>query len=89
MIFSETVVVCDSCSQLNEYMKLYEYQRSFIDLGPNLLRFRWSSGLYLLLPLDDIPEISRLLLASIAEQARLSLTVDSMLIDVILKNSRL
>ena len=25
------------CSQLNEYMKLYEYQRSriFIDLGPN------------------------------------------------------
>ena len=26
------------CSQLTEYMKLYEYQRSrsFIDLGPNL-----------------------------------------------------
>ena len=24
------------CSQLNEYIKLYEYQRSFIDLGPNL-----------------------------------------------------
>ena len=39
--FSETNVVCDikvcRCSQLNEYMKLYEYQRSrsFIDLGPN------------------------------------------------------
>ena len=39
--FSETVVVGDikvgRCSQLNEYMKLYEYQRSgsFIDLGPN------------------------------------------------------
>ena len=41
MDFSETVVVCDinvgRCSQLNEYMKLYEYQRSrsFIDRGPN------------------------------------------------------
>ena len=40
MDFSETVVVYDikigRCSQLNEYMKLYEYQRSrsFIDLGP-------------------------------------------------------
>ena len=40
--FSETIVVYDikvgSCSQLNEYMKLYEYQRSrsFIDFGPNL-----------------------------------------------------
>ena len=40
--FSETIVVCDHkvnrCSQLNEYMKLYEYQRSrsFTDLGPNL-----------------------------------------------------
>ena len=40
-IFSETVVVYDikigRCSQLNEYMKLYEYQRSrsIIDLGPN------------------------------------------------------
>ena len=39
--FSETIVVCDGnvgrCSQLNEYVKLYEYQRSksFIDLGPN------------------------------------------------------
>ena len=38
---SETIIVCDirvcRCSQLNEYMKLYEYQRSrsFIDLGPN------------------------------------------------------
>ena len=41
MDFSETVVVYDikvgRCSQLNEYMKLYEYQwsRSFTDLGPN------------------------------------------------------
>ena len=41
MDFSETIVVCnikvDRCSQINEYMKLYEYQRSrpFIDLGPN------------------------------------------------------
>ena len=42
MDFSETIVVCDHkvnrCSQLNEFMKLYEYQRSrsFTDLGPNL-----------------------------------------------------
>ena len=40
--FSETIVVCDikvnRCSQLNNYMKLYEYQRSrsCVDLGPNL-----------------------------------------------------
>ena len=40
--FSETIVVYDikvgRCSQLNEYMKLYEYQRSrsLIELGPNL-----------------------------------------------------
>ena len=39
--FSEIIVVYDikvgRCSQLNEYMKLYQYQRSrsFIDLGPN------------------------------------------------------
>ena len=39
--FSETTVVYDikvgRCSQLNEYMNLYEYQRSrsFSDLGPN------------------------------------------------------
>ena len=39
MDFSETIVVYDIkagiCSQLNEYMKLYEYQmsRSLIDLG--------------------------------------------------------
>ena len=39
--FSETIVVyyikVGRCSQLNEYMKLYEYQRSrsFIDLEPN------------------------------------------------------
>ena len=42
MDFSETIVVHDikvgRCSQLNEYMKLYEYQRSrsLIDLGSNL-----------------------------------------------------
>ena len=42
MDFTETIVVYDikvgRCCQLNEYMKLYEYQRSgsFIDLGPNL-----------------------------------------------------
>ena len=42
MDFLETIVVCDHkvnrCSQLNEYMKLYECQRSrsFTDLGPNL-----------------------------------------------------
>ena len=42
MDFSETIVVYDikigRYSQLNEYMKLYEYQRSrsFTDLGPNL-----------------------------------------------------
>ena len=41
MDFSENIVVYDikvgRCSQLNEYTKLYEYQRSrsFIDLGPN------------------------------------------------------
>ena len=41
MDFSETIVVYDikvgRCSQLIEYMKLYEYQRSrsSIDLGPN------------------------------------------------------
>ena len=38
---SEIILVCDikvdRCNQLNEYMKLYEYQRtrSFVDLGPN------------------------------------------------------
>ena len=42
MGFSETIVVCDvkvgRCSQLNEYTKLYEYQRSrsLTDFGPNL-----------------------------------------------------
>ena len=41
IFFSETIVVRDikvgRCSQLNEYTKLCEYQRSrsFIDLGPN------------------------------------------------------
>ena len=42
MDFSETIVVydikVDRCSELNVYMKFYDYQRSrsFIDLGPNL-----------------------------------------------------
>ena len=42
MDLSETIVVydikVDRCSQLNDYMKLYEYQRSrsIIDLGPNI-----------------------------------------------------
>ena len=42
MDFSETIVVYDIkvgiYNQLNEYMKLYEYQRSrsLIDIGPNL-----------------------------------------------------
>ena len=41
MDFSETIVVYDievgRCSQLGEYTKLYEYQRSrsFIDVGPD------------------------------------------------------
>ena len=45
MDFSETVVVYDikvgRCSQLNEYMNLYEYQRSrsFIDRHPRSLIF--------------------------------------------------
>ena len=45
MDFSGTTVVCDvkvgRCSQLNEYMNLYEYQRprSLIDLGARLLTF--------------------------------------------------
>ena len=40
MDFSEIIVVYDikvgGCSELNEYMQLYEQQRS-IDLGPNYL----------------------------------------------------
>ena len=45
MDFSEAIVVCDikvgRCSHLNEYMNLYEYQRSrsFIDLHPRSLKF--------------------------------------------------
>ena len=45
MDFSETVIVCDikvsRCSQLDECMILYEYQRSraFIDIRPRSLRF--------------------------------------------------
>ena len=53
MNFSETIVVYDvkvgRCSQLNDYMKLYEYQRSrsFIDLGPRSLRFNIFKFLFL------------------------------------------
>ena len=49
MDFSETIVVYDvkvgRCSLLNEYMNLYEYQRSrsFIDLHPRSLRFTFSN----------------------------------------------
>ena len=45
MAFSETIVVNDikvrRCSQLNEYMNLYEYQwsRSFVDVRRRSLRF--------------------------------------------------
>ena len=53
MDISETIVVYDvkvgRCSQLNEYMDLYEYQwsRSFIDLGPRQLRFNIVKLLFL------------------------------------------
>ena len=49
MDFSETVVVYDvkvgRCSKLNQYMNLYEYQRSrsFIDLHPRSLRSTFSN----------------------------------------------
>ena len=52
MNFSETIVVYDIevgiCSQVNECMKFYEYQRSvsLIDLGPNLsdsIVLNWTS----------------------------------------------
>ena len=49
MDFSEIIVVYDvkvgRCSYLNEYMSLYEYQRSrsFIELGPRSLRFTFSN----------------------------------------------
>ena len=49
MDFSETIDVYDikvgRCSQPNEYMKLYEYQRSrsFIGLHPRSLRFKISN----------------------------------------------
>ena len=43
MDFSEIIVVYDvkvgRCSQLNEYMKLYEYQRSFTQIQYFSLRF--------------------------------------------------
>ena len=53
MDFSETIVVYDiivgRCSKVNEYMNLYEYQRSrsFIDLGPRSLRFNSFKLLFL------------------------------------------
>ena len=51
--FSETIVVYDvnvgRCCLLNEYMDLYEYQRSrsFIDLDPRSLRFNILKRLFL------------------------------------------
>ena len=53
MDFSETVVDYDlkvgRCSQPNEYMKIYEYQRSrlFINLRPGSLRFNIFKLLFL------------------------------------------
>ena len=53
MDFSETIVGFDikvgRCSQLHEYMKLYEYQRSrsFIEFGPNHSRFNIFKLLFL------------------------------------------
>ena len=53
MDISETIVVYDikvgRCSYLNEYIDLYEYQRSrsFTDLGPRLLRFNIFKLLFL------------------------------------------
>ena len=52
--FSETVVVYDVkvgvCCLLNEYMNLYDYQRSrsFTDLGPRLFRFKIFKLLFLI-----------------------------------------
>ena len=48
-IFLETAILYDvkigRCSKLNEYMNLYEYQRSrsFIDIHPRSLRFTFSN----------------------------------------------
>ena len=53
MDYSETIVVYDikvgRCIQLNEYMKLYEYQwsRSLIDLDPHLSDFNIFKLLFL------------------------------------------
>ena len=53
MDFSETIVVCDvtvgRCSQVNEFMNLFEYKRSrsFTDLYPRSLRLNISRLLYL------------------------------------------
>ena len=53
MDFSETIVLDDikvcRCSQLNEYMNLYEYQRSrsFNDLGPRSLTYNIFNLLFL------------------------------------------
>ena len=53
MNFSKKIIVYDikvgRCSQLNEYMNLYEYQklRSFIDCHPRSLRFNIFKLLFL------------------------------------------
>ena len=63
-IFSETIVVFDirvgRCSQPNEYMKLYEYQKSmsFIDLHTWSFRFNMFKLLFLRNPLADWSQIS-------------------------------
>ena len=63
MDFSETIVVydvkVDKCSQRNDYMNLYEYQRSrsFIDLGPRSLRFNIFKFLFLRNCLADWSQI--------------------------------
>ena len=59
MDFAETIEVYDvkigRCSKLNDYMNLYEYQRSrsFIDLSPRSLRFNIFKFLFLRNCLDD------------------------------------
>ena len=64
MDISETIVVYNvkvgRCSSLNEYMDLYEYQRSrsFIDLGPRPLRFNIFKLLFLRNHYADLSQIS-------------------------------
>ena len=63
-MFSETTVVYDikvgRCSELNEYINLYEYKRSgsFTDLGPRSLRFNIFECLFLRNRCADSSQIS-------------------------------